>query len=72
LWHGTFEEGWSKVPSPFVPFPSVLYPEDPAGPDALQEKMWLFPDTDVVPFHYNHPITGKQVKPDDLVAIKMF
>ena len=28
----------------------------------------LWPDTRVIPFHYPHPVTGKQVKDDDLRA----
>lgn len=28
----------------------------------------LWPDTRVIPFHYPHPVTGQQVKDDDLRA----
>ena len=28
----------------------------------------LWPDTRVIPFHYPHPVTGKQVEQDDLRA----
>ncbi|KAL1601507.1 hypothetical protein SLS60_006422 [Paraconiothyrium brasiliense] len=68
FWHGTFEKGWSHTKPNYVPFMSKTYPEDPAGPNELCENPMLWPDTRVVPFHYAHPITGKQVAEDDLRA----
>lgn len=51
-----------------MPWPTKTYPEDPLGPDELIEQQMLWPDTRVVPFHYPHPVTRRQVKDDDLRA----
>jgi hypothetical protein len=62
LWHGDFDKGWAHTPPNLYPFPTVLFPEDPIGPDELitDPKPWLWPDTAVVPFHYPHPVTGEK------------
>ena len=63
VWHATFEEGWAHTPPNFVPFFSVLWPKDPVGPDELiQPTPVLWPDTDVLPFHYTHPVTGRPIE----------
>ena len=63
VWHATFEEGWAHTPPNFVPFFSVLWPKDPVGPDELVEPTpVLWPDTDVLPFHYTHPVTGRLIE----------
>ncbi|HSD74664.1 MAG TPA: nuclear transport factor 2 family protein [Steroidobacteraceae bacterium] len=61
VWHATFEKGWAYTPPEYVKFFSETYPKDPAGPDELitNPKPVLWPDTDVVPFHYPHPVTGR-------------
>lgn len=61
VWHGTVEKGWAYTPPEYVKFFSETYPKDPAGPDELitNPKPVLWPDTDVVPFHYPHPVTGR-------------
>ncbi|OCL10792.1 hypothetical protein AOQ84DRAFT_387269 [Glonium stellatum] len=68
FWHANFDEGWSHTKPGYVPFASTTYPEDPQGPDELCTQSMLWPDTRVVPFHYPHPITGKEVDTDDLRA----
>lgn len=71
FWHGDFHKGWAnKEIGEFVPFESSTYPEDPTGPNERVEQLMLWPDTRVVPFHYPHPVTGKQVASDDLRAPK--
>jgi hypothetical protein len=61
IYHGEFEKGWAHTAPGFVPFFSETYPKDPVGPDALmQPTPVLWPETDVVPFHYDHPVTGKK------------
>ena len=60
-----------SLPGLLIPPPTpmvVTYPDDPFGPDELIEQKMLWPDTRVVPFHYPHPTTGKQVADDDLRA----
>ncbi|KAH7143453.1 hypothetical protein EDB81DRAFT_842722 [Dactylonectria macrodidyma] len=70
FWHGDVEHGWGYKVSGFVPFPTKTFPEDPMGPDMVvsSEQRMLWPDTRVVPFHYNHPITGEPVKDEDMQA----
>jgi hypothetical protein len=62
FWHGAFERGWAYAPPDYVPNASVTFPEDPDGPDELvADPPRLWPDTTTFPFHYRHPVTGKQV-----------
>jgi len=69
FWHANFDKGWSnKEIGEFVPFETETYPENETGPDEIVEQLMLWPDTRVVPFHYKHPVTGEQVKDDDLRA----
>jgi hypothetical protein len=66
FWHGSFAEGWGKTPIDFIPMASKCFPEDPLGPDELIDpKPRLWPATDVVPFHYTHPVTGKPIIVDN-------
>ena len=62
VFHGTFEHGWTFTPPNFVPFftEADCYPKTPAGPDKIDTRPVLWPDTDVLPFHYPHPVTGKK------------
>jgi SnoaL-like domain len=71
-WHADYEIGWTNTRPNYIPFPTQTYPEDPAGPDELVEssKNHLWPDTEVVPFHYAHPITGEHCTEDELAAPK--
>ncbi len=65
FWHGTMDEGWAHTPVDYVPNASVTYPEDPYGPDELLENApRLWPETTTLPFHYRHPVTGKEFVPD--------
>ena len=73
FWHGSFDEGWAKTPIDFIPMAKTLYPEDPLGPDALIEPApRLWPATDIVPFHYPHPVTGKPIEIDNSRAREGF
>ncbi|KAF5677462.1 hypothetical protein FCIRC_6734 [Fusarium circinatum] len=69
FWHGSVEKGW-KDADKFVPLFKETYPANPQGPDELWEGGDLWPDTRVVPFHYVHPVTGRQVADEDLQAPK--
>lgn len=60
FWHGTVEKGWAYTAPNYVPNATVTFPEDPFGPDELIENApELWPNTEVVPFHYVHPVTGR-------------
>lgn len=67
FWHGAFEKGWQHS-TEFVPLFKEVYPANEAGPDELCEGERLWPDTRAVPFHYNHPVTGKAVSEEDMRA----
>jgi hypothetical protein len=59
LWQANYEEGWARS-GVHLSAITKTYPDDPNGPDELvptMPKAW--PETDVVPFHYPHPVTGK-------------
>ncbi|KAK4221724.1 putative carotenoid oxygenase protein [Podospora fimiseda] len=68
FWHADFERGWSHTKKGYIPWPSKTFPEDPRGPDEILEQRMMWPDTRVVPFHYPHPVTGKEIEKDDLRA----
>jgi hypothetical protein len=65
VWHATFEDGWAYTQPNYVPFftEADLYPHSPLGPDAIDPDPVLWPDMDVVPFHYPHPVTGTPWQP---------
>ncbi len=65
VWHGAFDEGWAHK-EPAQMFSSELFPEDPLGPDELVDGAYeFFPNTEVFPFHYPHPVTGARVVSED-------
>ncbi|TLD17308.1 uncharacterized protein PgNI_00984 [Pyricularia grisea] len=70
FWHADFEHGWAYKVAGFVPFQTVTYPEDEAGPDEVleEDQRMMWPDTRVVPFHYDHPVTGESVKEENMRA----
>jgi hypothetical protein len=65
LWHGMFDDGWSRTPPNMYVFASKTYPEDPLGPDLIapEPHRRLWPETPLVPFHYPHPVTGEPMVP---------
>jgi len=64
IYHGLYDKGWSHTPAQFAQSFSSTWPEDPLGPDALLKPLpALWPNTEVVPFHYPHPVTGKRWTP---------
>jgi hypothetical protein len=73
FWHGSFQDGWAKTPIDFIPMAKTTYPQDPLGPDALIDPApRLWPATDIVPFHYDHPVTGKPIAIDNSRAREGF
>jgi hypothetical protein len=61
---GEYEHGWAYTKPQFVPFMSETFPTDPLGPDELcPEERVLWPETDVLSFHYPHPVTGQHIGP---------
>ncbi len=73
FWHGSFADGWAKTPIDFIPMATTCYPEDPLGPDELIDpppRLW--PATDIVPYHYDHPVTGQPIQIDNSRAREGF
>jgi hypothetical protein len=64
FYYAPYDQGWGRTkPGYAVPTYSVTFPQDPLGPDELAPKRASFwPETDVVPFHYPHPVTGQPIK----------
>jgi hypothetical protein len=59
---GEYEHGWAYTKPQYVPFMTTTYPGDPLGPDELVPgERVLWPDIDLLPFHYPHPVTGEEV-----------
>ncbi|MFD2415340.1 nuclear transport factor 2 family protein [Amycolatopsis pigmentata] len=58
FWHADYDAGWAHTPPLTNIIPKVTFPEDPLGPDELVDGFEFFPATEVVPFHYPHPVTG--------------
>jgi len=70
FWHADFEKGWAYSPARYVPPFEKLFPEDPLGPDELMtESRELWPNTDVVPFHYVHPVTGTPIEVPESIPL---
>lgn len=72
FWHCDFDTGWGEIHYPYIPTDmlTTTYPEDPAGPDELDEPLpELWPNTDVVPFHYRHPVTGERIAVPESIRI---
>ncbi len=66
FWHADFETGWAHTRPEYVPMAETTYPEDPDGPDELIKPVpHLWPHTNVVPFHYPHPVTGEPWKGEE-------
>jgi hypothetical protein len=63
VWQADYETGWAHTRPQYVKFFTETYPANPEGPDAIEDPPpTLWPHTDLVPFHYPHPVTGKMVK----------
>jgi SnoaL-like protein len=64
FFYAPYDQGWGKVkPGYAVPPFSKTYPEDPNGPDELISRCASFwPENELVPFHYLHPVTGKPIQ----------
>lgn len=64
VYQGLFEDGWSHLKPMFSGSFKATFPTDLFGPDELVEPKPVFwPETEVVPFHYPHPVTGKMWEP---------
>ena len=61
-WQGDYETGWAHQVPYEGAFWTKTFPEDPMGPDEIvssDSKFW--PETNLVAFHYAHPVTGKPI-----------
>jgi len=64
FYYAPYEQGWGKVkPGYAVPPFSKTFPEDPNGPDELiWRRASFWPENELVPYHYLHPVTGKPIQ----------
>ncbi len=63
VWQADYETGWAHTPPRYVEFFKETYPKNPIGPDVLEDPPpVLWPNTDIHPYHYPHPVTGKWVE----------
>jgi SnoaL-like domain len=60
VWQADYDQGWMRT-SDYTDYLATTYPEDPYGPDEIRATWRMFPATETVPFHYPHPITGRDV-----------
>ena len=59
LWQADYDKGWDHSATHLFHLDKT-FPEDPRGPDELVEgTKQTWPHTQVVPFHYPHPVTGE-------------
>jgi hypothetical protein len=59
FWQADYESGWAHSKPYEGRFFDKTFPEDPDGPDELSDRVPSFwPETPIVDFHYNHPVTG--------------
>ena len=61
-WHADYTKGWAHTQPMNYILPKVTFPEDPLGPDEIEPDFAFYPDTETVPFHYPHPVTGEWVE----------
>lgn len=61
IWHCSYEHGWAYMPMDYPGWVTTRYPDDPSGPDELEDTWRMFPDMRLFDFHYPHPITGEWV-----------
>ncbi len=56
-----YEGGWARSPdAPIMITPwTGTYPQVPNGPDELRAQPVQWPKATFMPFHYQHPVTGK-------------
>jgi hypothetical protein len=59
-WLADFERGW-KDQDRYAGTAKRLFPEDPLGPDEFDTEFHTWPETDTLPFHYPHPVTGEPI-----------
>ncbi|MEI9850913.1 MAG: nuclear transport factor 2 family protein [Sphingomonas sp.] len=60
LWQADYHKGWDRDEAHLLKL-TKTYPEDPNGPDELvPDSPPVWPHTQVVPFHYPHPVTGRR------------
>jgi hypothetical protein len=58
-----YDGGWANAPHQpimIAPWPGT-WPDVPNGPDALRETPPQWPKATFLPFHYDHPVTGRRI-----------
>ena len=61
LWQADYAKGWGHSSVHLMPIEKT-FPDDPNGPDELtREVPRVWPKTRTVPFHYKHPVNGRDI-----------
>jgi SnoaL-like domain len=65
-WSAPYNQGWIEAKANYPSAQWKLYPEDPDGPDRIENPAEAcndrFPQPGLLPFHFVHPVTGKPVQ----------
>ncbi len=64
VYQANYETGWAHsaaAPLMIGPF-QAAFPENPRGPDEIGPPPARWPEPVLLPFHYPHPVTGKEWK----------
>ncbi|MFO1399770.1 MAG: nuclear transport factor 2 family protein [Steroidobacteraceae bacterium] len=58
------DTGWARSPIDPLMVANLTrtFPEDPNGPDRLREPQPQWPRANAMPFHFNHPVTGRPLR----------
>ena len=64
VYQAGYDEGWANAPDAplMVSEHRRTFPDNPAGPDALEPQPARWPQAVVMPFHYAHPVTGQPIR----------
>ncbi len=61
LWQADYAKGWGASEVHLLPLEKT-FPEDPNGPDELKGEIPpVWPKTRHVPYHYKHPVNGRDI-----------
>lgn len=63
VWQAAYEEGWTNSPVEplMVSHYEETFPANPRGPDEIGPPPRRWPQAVAVPFHFDHPVTGKPI-----------
>ncbi len=60
-WLADFDKGWKDMEA-YSGTAKTLYPVNEFGPDEFDDEFHTWPETNTLPFHYPHPVTGAEIE----------